>query len=128
MRACTLFVALMLVPVVASARQDCGTFNERGRETCVLENYQEADRELNLVYQGFVGSLEEPEPLKKAQRAWVQFRDAECSFVTSWETLTKNGPYINRYRCLETITLHRTKTLKALRTMYESRPQDYELF
>ncbi|HSC70701.1 MAG TPA: lysozyme inhibitor LprI family protein [Candidatus Methylomirabilis sp.] len=125
-RACIFLFVLMLMPVVVAAREDCSTLAERDKETCVVKNYQEADRELNLVYQSFVGSLEKPEPLRKGQRAWVQFRDAECSFVASWETLTKNGPYINQYRCLETITRYRTRTLGDLRIMYETRPQEYE--
>ena len=121
-------ISLVCVSIEAHGRQDCAVLNERDRETCVAENYKEADQELNRVYQSFLKSTSEQESLKKAQRAWVQFRDAECSYVASWETLTQNGPYINRYTCLEALTLYRVKALQHLQNNYEGRSQGYEAF
>lgn len=122
----SLLFFLMFVPAMVFAWEDCGgALNERVKEACVRANYEEADRELNRVFQAFISVSEKPELLRQTQRAWVQFRDAECSYVGSWETLTKNGPYLNRYMCLEAITLYRVKTLINLRIMYESRPQNF---
>jgi uncharacterized protein YecT (DUF1311 family) len=118
----------VLVPTVVFAFEDCGVLPERGKEDCVVANYNEADRDLNRVYQRLLDATEEKEPLRKAQRAWIQFRDAECSYVGTWETLTKNGPWLNRYECLRSLTQHRTEALARLQAMYESRPQDYEAF
>jgi len=121
-----LVVALWLFAAAsAQARQDCWVLNERDKETCVVENYKEADQELNFVYQRLIRSIKKPESAKKAQRAWIQFRNAECSFVRSWETLTNNGPFINWYTCLERLTLERIKGLEYLLKSYENRSQEY---
>ncbi len=120
-----LLACVLLSSSIAPAAENCGVLNERDKETCIKDNNHEADRELNNVYQRIVSSLEEPEPLKKSQRAWVKFRDAECGYVGSWETLTKNGPWLNRYKCLEELTTLRIKRLVALKEMYEDRAQEY---
>jgi uncharacterized protein YecT (DUF1311 family) len=120
-----LLAGLLLLSNVAFAAQNCSVLNERDKETCVKDNYLDADGELNNVYRGIVSGLEEPEPLRKAQRAWVKFRDAECNYVGSWETLTKNGPWLNRYKCLEELTTRRIERLLALKEMHEDRAQDY---
>lgn len=49
--------------------------------------YQEADAELNQLYQKIESRLADNHDAKqeliKAQRAWIAFRDAECRFAAS---------------------------------------------
>lgn len=47
-----------------------------------MERYAKADLELNRVYRHLMSTLtkDKQEQLKKAQRAWIAFRDAEADF------------------------------------------------
>lgn len=69
-------------------------------------NYQEADRQLNLVYQ-LVRSQITQEPLRAAQLAWIDFRDANCAFEGSQSSTDKT-------LCLTRMTEKRTQELSGL--------------
>lgn len=53
---------------------------------CSAENLKRADAELNDLYRQILVRLSGDQPaqaaLTKAQRAWLDFRDQECRFVT----------------------------------------------
>ena len=51
------------------------------------KNFVEADTELNKVYRQLCDKLEpaDVEELRVAQRAWVQYRDAEANFNKDYE-------------------------------------------
>jgi uncharacterized protein YecT (DUF1311 family) len=54
-----------------------------GQKECAKYEYDLADAELNRVYGQLVSKMAdagETESLKKAQRAWIAFRDAQCDF------------------------------------------------
>jgi uncharacterized protein YecT (DUF1311 family) len=54
---------------------------------CAEQAYDRADQELNLKYKHILDTLRsDPQAaklLKKAERAWIGFRDAECALETS---------------------------------------------
>lgn len=54
--------------------------------------YEQWDRELNIVYKELMSHLsaEEKDSLRKAQRAWLAFRDAETEFFWS-ESISGGG-------------------------------------
>lgn len=62
-------------------------------KACAYSAYQEADRGLNLIYKDLIASIKQDpdqarqkellERLVKAQRAWVAFRDPNCSLKSS---------------------------------------------
>jgi len=49
---------------------------------CAEQEYQHIDRQLNRAYQALIGTLdgEGKRLLRQAQRAWIEFRDAECAW------------------------------------------------
>lgn len=52
--------------------------------TCTAKDSASADKALNAVYKALSGKLgaADQQRLRKAQRAWVSFRDQECAFRT----------------------------------------------
>ena len=62
--------------------EDQATMNE-----CAAKDLQAADAELNSLYhqirQRIVDDVDTRNLLRDAERAWVAFRDAECTFATS---------------------------------------------
>jgi uncharacterized protein YecT (DUF1311 family) len=51
--------------------------------TCMEKELRDVEKRLNAEYQLLLRSLENPEPLKRSQRAWLQFRRLECDFSAS---------------------------------------------
>ena len=80
----------MLTAAVAGAcyAQDGGTECSRNAETtaemqsCADEALGQVDSQMNGAYQALIERLEPAgvERLRRAQRAWVAFRDSECAF------------------------------------------------
>ena len=90
--------------------QDQATMNQ-----CAAQQNRAADKELNSLYQHIAGRLKGSPDSKKAlitaQRTWIAFRDAECSFSAS---AVKGGSvyplvYSN---CLTDLTKSRVETFK----------------
>ncbi|WP_260961963.1 lysozyme inhibitor LprI family protein [Pseudomonas citri] len=84
-----LFLAMtpLLFLSVAHA-DDCANATTQGdMNQCAAQENKAADKELNSLYQQITARLKDnPETrqmLVKAQRAWISFRDAECSFSAS---------------------------------------------
>lgn len=79
--ACLLLVAFSLAPFPASAQ----TQHEMNAEAAA--EFAKADKELNEVYAKVLGVLDDTskEKLKKSQRAWVAYRDAEADFSADAE-------------------------------------------
>ena len=79
------------------------------------DDYKAADKEMNAVYQKILGELEpsESEKIKKAQRAWIAYRDADA---------TARASIVNFYQCCPgeyilnktELTQERTKILQDL--------------
>lgn len=82
---------------------------------CSAQAYQVADDKLNEAYQALVGQLSNNaaslEKLRTAQRAWIDFRDAECAFESSAVEGGSIQPMIQN-GCLETLTESRTDQLR----------------
>ena len=101
---------LVLVPYASAAEPFCKTnkvhpidaqlereMNASGGVTEHMRNaqtraYEQWDRELNIVYKELMGHLpgEEVDSLRKAQKAWLVFRDAETDFFWS-ESISGGG-------------------------------------
>ena len=80
---------------------------------CADKAYQATDKVLNEVYKKVVAAQEgDSAKLKAAQRAWIGFRDAQCSF----ETADSEGGSIQPMEysiCLTKLTKARTAELNA---------------
>lgn len=101
---------VVLVPFASAAEPFCKTnsvhpidaqlereMNASGGVTEHMRNaqnraYEQWDRELNIVYKELMGHLsaEEKDSLRKAQKAWLVFRDAETEFFWS-ESISGGG-------------------------------------
>lgn len=81
--------------------------------SCMRNSYQEADQELNQVYQKLyhlnAGNFRKS--LISAEQAWIQYRDKNCHYVdSSFEGGT--GATYAYYSCLNILTVQRTSHLE----------------
>jgi uncharacterized protein YecT (DUF1311 family) len=63
------------------ARCSAGTMLDMGK--CLQNESRSVEERLNSEYQSLLRSLENPEPLRQAQRAWLQFRKRDCDYSAS---------------------------------------------
>jgi uncharacterized protein YecT (DUF1311 family) len=103
---------LLLVPGLATA-QCKDAVSTKDMQDCMDNEWKKSGAELSRVYQEFLKKLkpEQTALLKKAQRAWRTYRDAQCEAdykmfaggTAAAQALTQ---------CRVTLTQERTKTLK----------------
>ena len=103
---------LMTVPALADETIDCkNAVTQFDMNQCADKDFQVADKTLNEVYKKVVAGQEgDTAKLKAAQRAWIGFRDSECTF----ETADSEGGSIQPMEysmCLTKLTKARTKQL-----------------
>ncbi len=80
---------------------------------CAKQDFLAADEKLNRVYQKVFSKLSSPHKsaLKKAQRAWISYRDLAChSYGLAAEGGTMQAMLVNN--CLAEVTNQRTKLLE----------------
>lgn len=80
---------------------------------CARNDFLSADEKLNNTYQKVFSSLSTPHKsaLKKAQRAWISYRDLAChSYGLAAEGGTMQAMLVNN--CLAEVTNQRTKLLE----------------
>ncbi|MCW4151419.1 MULTISPECIES: lysozyme inhibitor LprI family protein [Halomonadaceae] len=109
-------VGLLASSSVVTADTGCDNASTQLALTeCSAQAYQSADDELNDAYQSLVRKLEASpatlEQLRKAQRAWISFRDAECALESSGVEGGSAQPMV-RNGCLATLTKRRTERLR----------------
>jgi len=82
---------------------------------CADQDYRAADKKLNAVYQKVMAALDDDgykTKLKAAERAWMTFRDTECTFETAENEGGSIHPLV--YSGCETrLTDERTKALQS---------------
>jgi uncharacterized protein YecT (DUF1311 family) len=116
-------IVLLLVCLLAnpSSRQKertsdpCAHVSSQSEMTmCWRKEYQAADTRLNQVYRQLVSMLgdEEKLELKKAQTAWLKYRDANCEFAANQYKGGSMRPMIYAI-CLAEMTDNRTTELKS---------------
>lgn len=76
MKAPSLALLLCFTPLALSAQ------SQQEMNAKAAESFKKADQELNAVYAKVMANLDDgaKEHLKKSQRAWVAWRDAEAAF------------------------------------------------
>lgn len=118
-RATALGAIFVLASTAALLAQECDRNDESqsGMNICAQEDYEKADAALNKVYGKVVGALSDDahakDLLKKSQRAWIAFRDAECDF----QTVDNEGGTIYPMvyvGCQQSLTEARTKQLQSV--------------
>lgn len=113
-------IAFPSIVVAAQLPQDCGAqnLNQVEMNSCADASYQNADNQLNEVYRlvlrQYADDLVFIEKLKKSQRLWLRFRDAELEL--KYPHAEEQGYYGTVYpQCLsgekEVLTRDRIATL-----------------
>jgi len=111
----SIFCLLVLLNSTAAAEGRCNdALDQSSLNACAHQEYKIADKALNEAYQTVLElseKISDKERLRKAQRAWIQYRDLTCAYEagprehsgTIWP-LIKND-------CLTRITTARTDDL-----------------
>jgi uncharacterized protein YecT (DUF1311 family) len=110
------FVLLLIFSVTAFSRtvlaqcEKAGTTADTTR--CMSNEYEKADAELNRIYKLAFKALDEKEAenLKKAQRAWIIYRDAQCDAEYAKWGGDSGGPAAHM-GCLARLARLRTREL-----------------
>ncbi|MEI9408619.1 lysozyme inhibitor LprI family protein [Mesorhizobium salmacidum] len=123
-----IFLSACLVVMAASAAaraQECDRSDDSQQmmNICAGEDYQAADARLNKAYQDLISSddADGKRLLQAAQRAWIAFRDAECTHSTA----ASQGGSIHATevaQCLTGLTNDRIKQLAASANCKEGDP------
>ena len=79
-------------------------------------DFEAADARLNQTYKALLDQVDKPaqEKLKAAQRAWLQFRDAEAAFVADAEARGGSMEAMSSTTTSTALTKHRTEELRLL--------------
>ena len=111
-----IFLGLLLACTSPAAAPDCDSPNATQADLteCARGLYTAADADLNLAYETLRTSLThaEQDALRTAQRAWLNFRDLECSFVAAKFAGGSAEP-MEHYGCLRQLSEQRTAQLHA---------------
>jgi len=105
---CALIPFATLIPSASHAQ------SQHEMNAAAAKEFQAADRALNKEYNRLTGLLdaEARMKLKEAQRAWIQFRDAEAAFAADQEARGGSmAPLVYESRRAE-LTKARTKELQ----------------
>ncbi|MFM8745767.1 MAG: lysozyme inhibitor LprI family protein [Aestuariivirga sp.] len=113
-------LALLAAASGVADAQDDGTECSRNAETtaemqsCADEALAQVDSQLNDIYDAIIQRLDSDgaDRLRRAQRAWIAFRDAECRF----QGLAAEGGSMNPVivtECLASLTARRFDDLEA---------------
>lgn len=108
---------------------DCANaMSQADMNQCAYQDFEKADKELNIVYKQALKSQEEVDKqaaemgpnyvgavkaLKKAQRAWIDYRDGHCDGV-GYEAVGGSMQGMLISGCQATMTTARTKELREL--------------
>ncbi|WP_428429581.1 lysozyme inhibitor LprI family protein [Pararhizobium sp.] len=106
----------MLATGTARAADDCANAQDQTTmDVCASDAFKKSDKQLNGLYKEIGTRLKDDTDKTKllvaAQRAWVAFRDAECSFSASGVSGGSVYPMIYSL-CLDGLTQTRVKDLQ----------------
>lgn len=90
-------------------RSRANDIGQQGLNQCARRDFAKADALLNKTYREFVGKSDDN--LRKAQRAWLAFRDAECAYQSEGEKGGSLWP-LEHADCMTELTNQRIKQLR----------------
>lgn len=109
-----LLLVILINGSLAQKRDPCEGDTTADMRECAGKKYRQADDELNRVYRLLVSKLNDEghkTSLKKAQQAWLRYRDTNCDFVSYRYRGGSIAPVIVS-DCMTNTTLARAKELK----------------
>jgi uncharacterized protein YecT (DUF1311 family) len=106
---------IIAIATPAFAQQSCGGLTDQTEmNVCEQKAFEKSDEELNRLYKQIEVRLKDSADATKllvtAQRAWVAFRDSECSFSSSMVAQGTVYPFVHN-SCLVGLTQNRIKDL-----------------
>jgi len=114
MRLFALVALAMLGVATPGLALDCKDQTQSGLNQCADASYQKADAALNGAYKQILHRLKDDAAttklLAQAQKAWIAWRDAECTFAASASVGGSIYP-MEVSICLEAQTKKRTQDL-----------------
>jgi uncharacterized protein YecT (DUF1311 family) len=103
-------------PALSQDKCDRNDDSQQMMNLCAGLDYQAADKRLNATYAGIVGDLRGDGKtlglLRKTQRAWIAFRDAECAYAAADSEGGSIYPMLVSM-CLTKVTNERIRQLEA---------------
>jgi uncharacterized protein YecT (DUF1311 family) len=118
MRLFALFAVASLLASNATwaAQPDCmnTATTQSAMNECAGKKLQESDQQLNAAYRALLGKVSKQgaDQLRQTQRAWLAWRDAQCTF----ETMGTRGGSVNpmvHAMCMDDLTRQQAKRLDA---------------
>jgi uncharacterized protein YecT (DUF1311 family) len=122
MQSLMLALAIALAPIPAHSGEDwdfsaphksrCSSGGQQDMNRCLDREYQHVHKRLNATYSRVLRDLQDTSQLRKAQAAWVRFRDLTCEYANSG--ITKEGtlyPFAQN-ACLIDLTEKRIRDLE----------------
>ena len=106
-------LALAAAPAQAQDHLDCAHAEaQQDMNQCADRDFHRADEALNRAYRAAMAKLDKDDAalLRSAQRAWLAFRDAECSYEAAPNQGGSIYPLIYD-GCLTALTKDRTRQL-----------------
>jgi uncharacterized protein YecT (DUF1311 family) len=109
-------VLMAIAPIAVALAQDCANAtSQMAMNVCADQAYRKTDAELNAVYKQINDRLKDDKEtiklLVNAQKAWLAFRDAECTFSTSASAQGSVYPMLVA-QCRDGLTSKRIDELK----------------
>ncbi|TCV93873.1 uncharacterized protein YecT (DUF1311 family) [Luteibacter rhizovicinus] len=119
----TCFALIAVLPVATAQADDCASaMSQSAMNMCADQAYKKTDAELNTVYRQITSRLKDDKEKTKlllvAQKNWLAFRDAECTFTTSASAQGSIYPMLVA-QCRDGLTRRRIDDLKGYMTCEE---------
>jgi uncharacterized protein YecT (DUF1311 family) len=111
----TLASLALAVPALAGDIDCRDAMSQNAMNRCAEAEYQAADARLNAAYGTLMAALNDAgfrAKLKASQRAWIEFRDRECTYETADNEGGSIHPMVYA-GCLARLTRQRTMELQA---------------
>lgn len=112
----SILVAAPFLAGTAQAQECNDSSNQMELNQCAAKAFEAADRELNADFRDIQRRLGKDADTKRllveAQRAWILFRDAECTFQTSGAAQGSIFPLVFA-NCKTALTNDRVRQLRA---------------
>jgi uncharacterized protein YecT (DUF1311 family) len=116
MKLISILVCAWLGLTASAFAEDCPDQTQQGLNQCADAAYRKADAALNGAYKEIARRLKDDAETTKllvnAQKAWIAFRDAECTFANAENADGSIYPMVYA-GCLERLTKARTNELRA---------------
>jgi uncharacterized protein YecT (DUF1311 family) len=108
---------------LAPYEQPCTETENNGKTDCFIYQYNKAEETLNKIYPLAIAAMKEQdrnqaeqlrgyeEALRKSQRAWIAYRDAQCD-LASFNARGGSEASLEGSACATTLTKERTAFLR----------------